>query len=110
MWGSPDLAKLCREVLHEVSDGQSELVTSPAAAREGQSDIYIWDYAPGRPLPAWVREGHLAQHLFLVSRPDLEGFRAAAPHLAANVLLKPLSRPTLLAFLSQPAFRKRAKR
>jgi len=102
-WGNVDLAKLCREVLHEVSEGQSELITGPAA-QESQSDIYIWDYAPGRQLPAWVREGNLPQHLFLVSRQDLEAFRAVAPQGAANVLLKPLGRPTLLAFLSQPGF------
>ena len=109
VWANAELAKLCREVLHEISDGQSELIASQSATQEWNSDIYIWDYAPGRLLPSWVQSGSLPQHLFLVSRHDLDDFRAAAPHGAANVLLKPVGRPTLMAFLGQAAF-KDAKR
>ena len=92
---------MCREVLHEVGGDSSELLTCEPGADPPNVDICIWDYAAGRQLPVWVQNGNPRQHLFLVGRQDLEDFRAAAQTGTANVLLKPIGRPTLRAFLEQ---------
>ena len=102
MWANAELTKLCREVLHEIAGDRVELIINdlPSLAC---ADICIWDFAPGRELSELIRAGDVKQHLFLVNRNDLDEFRALAPGGAASVLLKPVSRPTLLAFLSHAA-------
>jgi signal transduction histidine kinase len=93
----PVLQKLCRETVEEFGPSGWELV-SDAANGFGEC-LTIWDYTPGLSL-ALDTGWNPARHLFLVSRPDIEAFRHTASCAEAPILLKPVSRKTLSAFLA----------
>lgn len=63
------------------------------------SDIYLWDLAATEP-PEWVGEEPW-RHYFLADRADAAGFPERAG--AAHVLLKPVTRAALAAFLESAA-------
>ena len=99
-----DLYKLCREMLSELLDGDRHLsMASPGNCPPG-ADLYIWDDyildsqtkmdLPQRLAPS------LSRHLFLVSREDVTKFHRSLGGTEANILLKPVTRATLAAFLS----------
>jgi signal transduction histidine kinase len=89
-----DLERLCREILADVSRQAwtLSLVTSEAAGTDG--DLYLWDCQPESAPPEPAER--LSTHLYLVNRKDLGRLRA---RIDRNVLLKPVTRATLTAFL-----------
>lgn len=93
----PVLHQLCRETVGEFRPNGWEFVSDAA---NGFGDcLTIWDYTPGLSLaldPGW----NPATHLFLVNRPDIEAFRHVVPCAEATILLKPITRTTLSAFLT----------
>lgn len=95
-----ELAQWCREAAAELSPPAEVVARGHDAAVELDADLYIWDYEPGRPLPAEVA-ARVTQGILLVSRNDLQSLRAAAPGAFAKALLKPVSRETVLAAIEQ---------
>jgi len=93
----PDLYKVCREILADIPGHTWDLAIKTAAAAEG-GDLTIWDYHPEMVLPAAVA-GNLAKHLFLIHRLDLPQFRAGTGVTDSQILLKPVTRAALAAFL-----------
>ena len=93
-----DLYKLCREILAEIP-GHKWTITAVAEQDTGAgSDLYLWDYRPQLSLPqraAWCP----TQHLFLIHRKDLPAFREKTGALVTNILLKPVTRATLMTVL-----------
>jgi signal transduction histidine kinase len=91
-----DLYQLCRETLAELPEQHRTLVLQGGEA----ADLTIWDYSPGFEFPP---ESSLApaQHLFLVHRNNLKEFRRVAPVAEATILLKPVTKASLLTFIQQ---------
>ncbi len=92
------LIAMCREALRDlVPAGAWELVTAkdgpPSAA-----GVCLWDYTPGGAFISSPATPGL-MHLFLVSPKDLDEFRRAMPLSDGSVLLKPVTRAVLQAFL-----------
>jgi signal transduction histidine kinase len=91
-----DLRKLCQDILAQL--GCRNCHISGGMVEDSDSDLCIWDYAPDMKLPAeadWVP----LRHLFLVLRKDIGNFRQAAPYPDATIILKPVTRAALTAFL-----------
>jgi signal transduction histidine kinase len=91
-----NLRKACQEVLAEL--GCRNYQVSGGMEEDRDSDLCIWDYIPEMKLPGeanWVP----LRHLFLVQRKDIAHFRQAAPYPDATIILKPVTRAALSAFL-----------
>jgi signal transduction histidine kinase len=92
------LAKLCRDVLAAVAGRNWTLSTSDPADSVSPADFYLWDFDPDyspRPAPNMA-----ARHLYLVDPEALHSFRHVVGNTEANILLKPVTRPILAAYLA----------
>ncbi len=97
-----ELYKLCHEILTGIPGRRWTFSMLPleevgSVAGDGSVDLYIWDFYPERSLPA--RNWTAARNLFLVHRKDLELFRKITGAADVHILLKPVMRTTLAAFL-----------
>ena len=93
-----ELQKACQEVLAEL--GCRDCHVSGGMEENPDSDLCVWDYVPEMKLPEeanWVP----VRHLFLVQRKDIGHFRQSAPYPDATIILKPITRAALSAFLGQ---------
>lgn len=97
-----ELYRLCREVLSEIADTDWTLSVVPSGEAADGCDLSLWDYRPDVPLPACVFSSP-SKHLFLVDRKDLTAFRDQTATDDAKILLKPVTRATLSAFLGSAA-------
>jgi len=93
-----DLHKLCREILHEFSEHDWQLVTDAPGDSASAADFYIWDFQDNGSIPGKL-DRSLSSHLFLVHRDELTKLHDCLGRSEANILLKPVTRPTLSAFL-----------
>ncbi len=89
--------KLCREILAELRGQDYEFSVGPPG--EGEADLAIWDYSPGLEIPQSVADAP-SKHLFLVHRNDINHFRQSVRSPEATILLKPVTRAAVAAFLS----------
>lgn len=95
--GDADLYKMCREILTEFTGLECNLIqTAPESCPPG-ADFYIWD-SPGRIDPVGLGP-RLSRHLFLVPRYDVAKFQEDLGNAEAAILLKPVTRAWLTAFL-----------
>jgi signal transduction histidine kinase len=90
-----ELFRLCREILGEVTRQKWTISIGEPDGSSADADLYLWDFQ-SEPIPA-LKES--ATHLFLVNRKELPRFRVQAESLNPNILLKPVTRATLTAFL-----------
>ena len=96
----PELRLMCREVLSELAENCSlTVVEHPGVPPVG--DLYIWDFQPGYAVPEHVAGQPSWKQFFLVDRKDLALFRRQRWSSEPTVLLKPVTRVTLSAFLGQ---------
>jgi signal transduction histidine kinase len=93
-----DLYKLCREILSEFPGRDSHLFGPTAENGPSNTDLHIWDFQSNGDLPSEFDQG-LSRHLFLVHRKDVARFHERLGRTDTNILLKPLTRATLSAFL-----------
>jgi signal transduction histidine kinase len=93
-----DLYKLCCEIMAEIPGQEWTVTVVDSENGKGESSLYIWDFQPHALLPERLH-GNASRHLFLVSRKDLPDFRHKVRDSDANILLKPVTRATLAAFL-----------
>ena len=93
-----DLHKLCREILGKFPGELCHLFTSQQEVETAPADLYIWD-VNSTASPLEVLDFCLSRHLFLVNRKDLVDFRVNLGVEEANILLKPVTRATLSAFM-----------
>ena len=89
-----DLEELCRGVLQQLS--VPELVVEIPGSKHGRADLTIWDLSSGSQIQ---RSGGLAGDLFVVARKSLPDIQKLIPAKASGLLLKPVKRPVLQAFL-----------
>jgi len=94
------LLKLCEEILSEIP-GQ-HFAVSNRGTTQTQADIYIWDWSPEKLSPKSTADG-AARHLVLVNGADLASFCEQVGATDAVVLLKPVTRGALGAFLEAAA-------
>jgi signal transduction histidine kinase len=90
-----ELYRLCREILGEVSNQKWTISVGETEDPAVEAALYLWDFQ-GESIPDLKPS---ATHLFLVNRKDLLRFRAQTETLNPNILLKPVTRATLAAFL-----------
>jgi signal transduction histidine kinase len=96
----PDLRLMCCEVLGQLAE-DCNVTLADINGVPPAGDVYIWDFQPGYAIPDHIAGQPAWKHLFLVERKDLGLLRQHGwcPELA--VLLKPITRVTLAAFLGQ---------
>jgi signal transduction histidine kinase len=92
-----ELYRLCCDILGEDTQQNWTISVAEPEQASGDSDLYLWDFQPTT-IPAGLPKGS-ATHLFLVNRKDLPGFRTESEVVNPNILLKPVTRATLAAFL-----------
>lgn len=93
-----DLYKMCREILSEFPRPDVHLSVATAETCPAAADLYIWDSQVKTDLPPKLDQG-LSRHLFLINRRDVARFHDIPGATEANILLKPVTRATLSAFL-----------
>jgi signal transduction histidine kinase len=93
-----ELYKLCRETLGDIPGHNWTITAVDTVEADLTADLYLWDFHLNLLLPAHIHESP-ARHLFLVQRKDLPGFLRKTGAAEANILLKPVTRATLAAFL-----------
>jgi signal transduction histidine kinase len=104
-----ELARFCREILAQTLGPGSALVTRTNGQVEPGDGICIWDFVPGETrMPQNLDTSKLTKHLFLLYREDLGALQAHLGTAELNVLLKPVTRATLKAFLGGLAPREEA--
>jgi len=93
------LYKLCRETLSGFrgNDWTLNLGESPDGA--SLPDLVIWDCDSDVPLPRELDLEQERKNLFLVSRKKMAGLLERLPMAAVAILLKPVHKATLRAFL-----------
>ena len=95
-----ELLKVCREILTDFPDPQWNISHALPDEDVTAADVCLWDFQPEvELLPSVVLNP--SKHLFLVHRNDLPLFREQIPAVEVKVLLKPVTRATLEAFLAQ---------
>jgi signal transduction histidine kinase len=92
-----DLYTLCRQVMSEVSEVEWRLSKVTPGEPLPEADLYIWDN-PSIDL-ANATGHHSAKHLFLVQRGNVAEFRHIALQAETAILLQPVTRACLAAFL-----------
>ena len=103
-----DLSTMCREILIKYEDLDWQLTTSDPGTKPSVADLYIWDGAAtidgslGIDLPS-------TKHLFLLHQEDVAQFQENMGAAGAAILLKPVTKGCLSAFLefAASAFRDR---
>lgn len=94
-----DLFKLCREILSTLRGCNCNLFTAVADGCPPAADLYIWDSQTAVDLSQKMDQS-LSRHVFLVHRKDVARFHESVAGAAeAYILLKPVTRATLAAFL-----------
>lgn len=93
-----DLYKLCREILSELVGRDGHLVKANPDNCPGDADLYLWDGPAPVDVPQRLAQSH-SRHLFLIQRNDVARFNHNMGGAEANILLKPVTRATLSAFL-----------
>ena len=91
-----NLRVLCQEIGNGLPHCSWEFSTDPPGA--SRADLYIWDFEPDSGLPSDLCHPH-CRHLFLVDRKDVAKFHKAAGRKDLSILLKPVTRATLSAFV-----------
>jgi signal transduction histidine kinase len=100
--GDGDLYKLCREILNEFNGLDWHLVKAAPENCPPDGDFYIWDSPTRIDLPQGMDQ-RFSKHLFLVPRSDVAKFHENAGTAEAAILLKPVTRACLSAFLGLAA-------
>ena len=92
-----ELQKLCAEILADLPGLRCTLSIVNVNDGGPEPDICLWDFDPNALFP---QAAGTAPRLYLVHRKDLAAFQDAAGPVDATVVLKPVTRGTLTAFLS----------
>jgi len=97
-----DLFKLCGDILNDYEGLDCHFSKVAPGVSPTDADLYIWDGAPAVDLPCSI-DHHFSKHLFLLQRTEVATFRENLGTAEAAILLKPVTRATLSAFLGLAA-------
>jgi signal transduction histidine kinase len=101
----PQLYKLCRETLAGMHGNDWTLSAGTGAESESPADLVIWDCDSEIPLPLELDFEQERKNLFLVSRKKMSALLERLPMAAMAILLKPVNKATLRAFVEHAAER-----
>jgi signal transduction histidine kinase len=93
-----DLIHLCREILRELGETSYDLQIGSHPDHMPDCHVCLWDYDPGRPMPAAHGPGS-PKILYLVRPDELDSLRTKIPAAEGNIILKPVTRAILHTFL-----------
>ena len=93
------LVALCREVLREFGDPASEVEIQVGAEAAPSTEVCLWDCESAGLLPG-DNEFVNSRILYLVPPAQVESLLRSAPSAEGHVLLKPVTRAVLRAFLA----------
>jgi signal transduction histidine kinase len=91
---SENICALVSEVV-----GPALLMGDPGSSPP-EADLYIWDFDPAAETVVVSRSKPQAKHIYLVARKHLKDFGATIPVDEACIVLKPVNRGILAAFLA----------
>ena len=97
-----DLFNLCRDILSEYEGVERHVVKVPPGVSPTEADLYIWDGTPAVDLPQEI-DHRFSKHIFLLQRSEVATFRENLGTAGAAILLKPVNRASLSAFLGLAA-------
>lgn len=97
-----DLHTLCGEILNGFTGDDWQLSPTTPSTYPADADFYIWDCTPSIEFPAELAQ-RLSKHLFLVHRNEITTFYKNLGTAEATILLKPVTRASLSAFLGLAA-------
>src|SRR5450432_1270509 len=103
-----DLYKLCREILAGIPRHHGTISAVGMEDAGITADLYIWDFHPNIMLEDQTDRSP-SKHLFLVQRKDLSEFHKRTLASDINILLKPVTRATMTAFLGRSEERRVGK-
>ncbi len=92
---------LCRDVLGDSLGTSCELKVHQSNGSLPESDLTIWDFHPDLAIPAGVVEQDQHKHLFILQRKHVPALRTRLGQHNARLLLKPVTRAALVAFIEQ---------
>ena len=92
-----DLRHLCMDILSSFAE-PCHLVTTTAENLPHEGDFYVWDGTTSKDIFRLLNRP--AKHLFLVDRNQIEAFSQNLGGFEASILLKPVTRASLAAFLA----------
>jgi signal transduction histidine kinase len=99
------LYKLCRDTLAGFRGNEWTLNVGAVPNGERAPDLVIWDCDSEVPLPRELDFEQERRNIFLVSRKKMNGLRERFPMAAVAILLKPVNKATLRAFLEHAVAR-----
>ena len=97
-----DLYTLCREILDGLTGYDWHLLAATPPTCPSDADFYIWDCHGKIEIPPELAH-RLSKHLFLVHRNDIAKLHQNLGSVEAPILLKPVTRASLSAFLGLAA-------
>jgi len=92
-----NLIAMCREALRDLVPADTWKLVTAKECPDSISGVCLWDFVPGQTITPSPSTD--AKHLFVVSPKDLNAFREAVPLADGSILLKPVTRAVLHAFL-----------
>jgi signal transduction histidine kinase len=93
------LYQLCRETLEKFRGNDWTLNMGRAPGGDFSPDLVIWDCDADAPLPRELDLEQERRNIFLVSRKKMAALVERLPMAAVAILLKPVNKATLRAFL-----------
>jgi len=93
-----DLLGTCREILTKFEDLDWRLTTSEPGTTPAAADLYIWDGAAAIDRNLEI-ERPFSRHLFLLHQREVAEFQENLGAAGAPILLKPVTRACLAAFM-----------
>jgi len=93
-----NLSHMCREILHEYDGSGWHLSKVSPGNPLPSGDLYIWDGTPAID-PSLVSDQSFPKHLFLLQQNEVAKFQENLGAAGAAILLKPVTRACLAAFL-----------
>jgi signal transduction histidine kinase len=96
---NPATHHVCREALTGLVGHQWTLHCGNAATSAPDADLYIWDIESNTGIFTDIQYDDKWRHFFFVDRADLQPFRDSLRFQDANILLKPVTKTALLAFV-----------
>ena len=99
------LYQLCRETLVGFRGNDWSLNVDPVPGGDTSADLFIWDCDSDVPLPRQLDFEQEHRNIFLASRKKMTSLLERLPMAAMAILLKPVNKATLRAFLEHAAAR-----
>jgi signal transduction histidine kinase len=101
----PELQRMCSDILLHLRVHDLEIIAERWSPSELPCDICVWDCSFTSGLPDFPISDYRKSHLFLVERRQLRSLLDKLPLEPIGLLLKPVSKSTLAAFLEQAVAR-----